>query len=63
MDWFNQTAFYSDSKLCGSIGRKYTDKWGEIWTRATDNYVVRDSDRNVGGWFKGEGLVLIFNSK
>ncbi len=58
MDYFNQTRIYSDTQLCDGIGSRYTDKWGEVWQRATDNFVVRLSDRNVGGWFKGEGLTL-----
>lgn len=37
--------------------RVFEDGWGEIWLRVCRNHVHRYSDGNIGGWFKGQGLV------
>lgn len=44
------------NELCNSIGNKYTDKWGEIWTRITHDLLRRSSDGSLGNWFNGQGL-------
>lgn len=42
--------------LCG--GQRYTDKWGEVWTRTDCCHVRRNRDGNVGGFFDGKGLTF-----
>lgn len=38
----------------------FKDKWGAEWVRGYGNTVVRLSDGQVGGWFNGQGLKVIY---
>lgn len=38
---------------------KYRDKYGDVWVRRGDYYVVRLFDGNIGTWQNGEGLVKL----
>ncbi len=41
------------------LGRKYEDRYGDVWKRTSDTTVRRVSDGNIGHWFLGKGLNLI----
>ena len=43
-------------RALSSTGQRYMDKYGDLWIRQGNIYVVRLSDGNIGGWFKGKGL-------
>lgn len=36
---------------------KYKDRYGDLWIRINDYYILRLRDGNIGVWDNGKGLV------
>lgn len=40
------------------MGKKYIDKYGQVWGRV-NSYQVWKPDTGYGGWYDGAGLVAL----
>ena len=50
--------------LCGHIVApdmeiRYRDEYGETWARFCPHLILRLSDSNIGGFFRGKGLIAV----